>query len=161
MAPGDLVLLGWIGLIDPVRPEVPAAITRCAEAGIGVRMVTGDHPGTALTIARGLGLEVAADQVVTGAQMTELAEQPERLGALILGGRVFARIEPVQKLKIVRILAASGELVAVTGDGVNDAPALQAAHIGVAMGIAGTDVARGAADLVLADDNFASIVAGV
>jgi len=161
MAPNDLVLLGWVGLIDPVRPEVPAAIARCAEAGIGVRMVTGDHPGTALTIARGLGLEVAADQVVTGAQMTELAEQPERLAALILGGRVFARIEPVQKLEIVRILAASGELVAVTGDGVNDAPALQAAHIGVAMGIAGTDVARGAADLVLADDNFASIVAGV
>ncbi|MGA1798902.1 HAD-IC family P-type ATPase [Sphingomonas sp. 4RDLI-65] len=160
-APTDLVLLGWIGLIDPVRPEVPAAIARCAEAGIGVRMVTGDHPGTALTIARGLGLEVTEEQVVTGAQMTDLAGQPERLAALVLDGRVFARIEPVQKLEIVRILAASGELVAVTGDGVNDAPALQAAHIGVAMGVAGTDVARGAADLVLADDNFASIVAGV
>jgi len=160
-APTDLVLLGWIGLIDPARPEVPAAIARCAEAGIGVRMVTGDHPGTALTIARGLGLEVTEEQVVTGAQMTDLAGQPERLAALVLGGRVFARIEPVQKLEIVRILAASGELVAVTGDGVNDAPALQAAHIGVAMGVAGTDVARGAADLVLADDNFASIVAGV
>ncbi len=160
-APTNLVLLGWIGLIDPVRPEVPAAIARCAEAGIGVRMVTGDHPGTALTIARGLGLDVTAEQVVTGSQMTDLAGQPERLGALVLGGRVFARIEPVQKLEIVRILAASGELVAVTGDGVNDAPALQAAHIGVAMGIAGTDVARGAADLVLADDNFASIIAGV
>ena len=160
-APTDLVLLGWIGLIDPVRPEVPAAIARCAEAGIGVRMVTGDHPGTALTIARGLGLVVSEAQVVTGTQMTDLAGQPERLAALVLGGRVFARIEPVQKLEIVRILAASGELVAVTGDGVNDAPALQAAHIGVAMGVAGTDVARGAADLVLADDNFASIVAGV
>ncbi|MCK8455297.1 cation-translocating P-type ATPase [Sphingomonas faeni] len=160
-APTDLVLLGWIGLIDPVRPEVPAAVARCAEAGIGVRMVTGDHPGTALTIARGLGLEVTEEQVVTGAQMTDLAGQPEQLAALVLGGRVFARIEPVQKLEIVRILAASGELVAVTGDGVNDAPALQAAHIGVAMGVAGTDVARGAADLVLADDNFASIVAGV
>ncbi|MBE2991942.1 HAD-IC family P-type ATPase [Sphingomonas sp. CFBP 13603] len=160
-APTGLVLLGWIGLIDPVRPEVPAAIARCAEAGIGVRMVTGDHPGTALTIARGLGLEVATDQVVTGTEMANLADQPGRLAGLVLGGRVFARIEPVQKLEIVRILAASGELVAVTGDGVNDAPALQAAHIGVAMGIAGTDVARGAADLVLADDNFASIVAGV
>ncbi|PZO74798.1 MAG: hypothetical protein DI640_05910 [Sphingomonas taxi] len=160
-APTDLVVLGWIGLIDPVRPEVPAAIARCAEAGIGVRMVTGDHPGTALTIARGLGLEVTEEQVVTGAQMTDLAGQPEHLAVLVLGGRVFARIEPVQKLEIVRILAASGELVAVTGDGVNDAPALQAAHIGVAMGVAGTDVARGAADLVLADDNFASIVAGV
>ena len=160
-APHDLVFLGWIGLIDPVRPEVPAAIARCAEAGIGVRMVTGDHPGTALTIARGLGLDVHADQVVTGTQMADLADQPAELSALVLAGRVFARIEPVQKLEIVRILAKSGELVAVTGDGVNDAPALQAAHIGVAMGMAGTDVARGAADLVLADDNFASIVAGV
>jgi Ca2+-transporting ATPase len=160
-APRDLVLLGWIGLIDPVRPEVPAAIARCAEAGIGVRMVTGDHPGTALTIARGLGLDVREDQVVTGSQMSDLVDRPAELTALVLRGRVFARIEPVQKLEIVRALAASGELVAVTGDGVNDAPALQAAHIGVAMGIAGTDVARGAADLVLADDNFASIVAGV
>lgn len=160
-SPRDLVFLGWIGLIDPVRPEVPAAIARCAEAGIGVRMVTGDHPGTALTIARGLGLEVREDQVVTGTQMGKLADRPAELSTLVLGGRVFARIEPVQKLEIVQILAASGELVAVTGDGVNDAPALQAAHIGVAMGIAGTDVARGAADLVLADDNFASIVAGV
>jgi Ca2+-transporting ATPase len=161
LAPGDLVFLGWIGLIDPVRPEVPAAIARCAEAGIGVRMVTGDHPGTALTIARGLGLDVRDDQVVTGTQMRDLADSPEELSRLILGGRVFARIEPVQKLEIVQALAASGELVAVTGDGVNDAPALQAAHIGVAMGVAGTDVARGVADLVLADDNFASIVAGV
>ena len=160
-APHDLVFLGWIGLIDPVRPEVPLAIARCAEAGIGVRMVTGDHPGTALTIARGLGLDVHADQVVTGTQMADLADQPAALSALVLAGRVFARIEPVQKLEIVRILAKSGELVAVTGDGVNDAPALKAAHIGVAMGMTGTDVARGAADLVLADDNFASIVAGV
>lgn len=160
-APRDLVFLGWIGLIDPVRPEVPAAIARCAGAGIGVRMVTGDHPGTALTIARGLGLDVREDQVVTGTQMRDFAEKPLELNKLVLGGRVFARIEPVQKLEIVRALAASGELVAVTGDGVNDAPALQAAHIGVAMGVAGTDVARGAADLVLADDNFASIVAGV
>ncbi|MFD1951270.1 cation-translocating P-type ATPase [Sphingomonas arantia] len=160
-APRGLTFLGWIGLIDPVRPEVPAAIAQCAEAGIGVRMVTGDHPGTALTIARGLGLDAQADQVVTGTQMTALTDRPEALAKLVLAGRVFARIEPVQKLEIVQILAASGELVAVTGDGVNDAPALQAAHIGVAMGVAGTDVARGAADLVLADDNFASIVAGV
>jgi calcium-translocating P-type ATPase len=159
--PAKLDLLGWVGLIDPVRPEVPAAIAECASAGIDVRMVTGDHPGTALTIARQLGLKVADDEVVTGSQMIGLAQQPGRLAALVLKGRVFARIEPVQKLEVVQILAASGELVAVTGDGVNDAPALQAAHIGVAMGIAGTDVARGAADLVLADDNFASIVAGV
>jgi magnesium-transporting ATPase (P-type) len=124
-------------------------------------MVTGDHPATALTIARGLGLAVRKNQVVTGTQMDELATKAAALSRMVLAGRVFARIEPVQKLEIVRILSASGELVAVTGDGVNDAPALQAAHIGVAMGLAGTDVARGAADLVLADDNFASIVAGI
>ena len=159
--PKHLVLLGWIGLIDPVRPEVPAAIADCGEAGIGVRMVTGDHPGTALTIARQLGIKAEQDQVVTGTHLRELADQPDELAALVLKGRVFARIEPHQKLRIVEILANSGELVAVTGDGVNDAPALHAAHIGVAMGLAGTDVARGAADLVLADDNFASIVAGV
>lgn len=159
--PRHLVLLGWIGLIDPVRPEVPAAIAECGEAGIGVRMVTGDHPGTALTIARQLGMKAEQDQVVTGTHLREFADRPDELATLVLKGRVFARIEPHQKLRIVEILANSGELVAVTGDGVNDAPALHAAHIGVAMGLAGTDVARGAADLVLADDNFASIVAGV
>ncbi|MDB5697511.1 MAG: cation-transporting P-type ATPase [Alphaproteobacteria bacterium] len=160
-APSRITLLGCVALLDPIRPEVPAAIARCAEAGIAVRMITGDHPGTALTIARDLGLAAEPHQVVTGSQIAELAEQPEQLNELILGGRIFARIEPMQKLRIVEILSASGELVAVTGDGVNDAPALQAAHIGVAMGKAGTDVARGAADLVLADDNFASIIAGV
>ncbi|WP_083672004.1 cation-translocating P-type ATPase [Sphingomonas montana] len=160
-APAHLALLGWVGLIDPIRPEVPAAIAECGEAGIAVRMVTGDHPGTALTIARQLGIEAEPDQVVTGAQMTDLFNRPDELTRRILAGRVFARIEPNQKLRIVQLLAESGELVAVTGDGVNDAPALHAAHIGVAMGRAGTDVARDAADLVLADDNFASIVAGV
>ena len=159
--PKHLVLLGWIGLIDPVRPEVPAAIAACGEAGIGVRMVTGDHPRTALTIARQLGIRAHDDQVVTGTHLANLADRQEEQAALVLKGRVFARIEPHQKLRIVQILANSGELIAVTGDGVNDAPALHAAHIGVAMGLAGTDVARGAADLVLADDNFASIVAGV
>ncbi|MEZ0495744.1 cation-translocating P-type ATPase [Sphingomonas sp. IW22] len=160
-APAHLRLLGWVGLIDPVRPEVPAAIVACGEAGIAVRMVTGDHPGTALTIARQLGIEAQAAQVVTGGDMADLAGQPEELTRRILAGRVFARIEPNQKLRIVQLLAESGERVAVTGDGVNDAPALHAAHIGVAMGRSGTDVARDAADLVLADDNFASIVAGV
>lgn len=160
-APRHLTLVGWVGLIDPVRPEVPAAIAECGDAGIGVRMVTGDHPGTALTIARTLGIEAEQHQVVTGTQLSDLADRPRELTKLVLKGRVFARIEPIQKLRIVQILAESGELVAVTGDGVNDAPALHAAHIGVAMGLAGTDVARGAADLVLADDNFASIVSGV
>ncbi|WP_158274653.1 cation-translocating P-type ATPase [Sphingosinicella humi] len=158
-SPHGLRLLGWVGLLDPIRPEAPAAIARCAEAGIKVRMITGDHPGTALTIARQLGLTATAEQVVTGQDLG--AAHPERFAELVAKGRVFARIEPTQKLRIVETLSAAGELVAVTGDGVNDAPALKAAHIGVAMGRAGTDVARGASDLVLSDDNFASIVAGI
>ena len=160
-SPSDLRLLGFVGLLDPIRPEVPEAVTRCVEAGIRVRMVTGDHPSTALTIARQLGLDTGADRVVTGKEFAALGATPDELKRRILAGTVFARIEPVQKLKIVEMLAASGETVAVTGDGVNDAPALQAAQIGVAMGRGGTDVAREASDLVLADDNFASIVAGV
>ena len=157
----DLTLLGWVALLDPVRPEAPAALARCAEAGISVLMVTGDHPATARTIAGQLGLPGSSGTLVTGFDMARLAHDEARLGELVRGGRVFARIDPVQKLRMVEILAAAGEIVAVTGDGVNDAPALQAAHIGVAMGQGGTDVARASADLVLADDNFASIVAGV
>ena len=160
-APSRLQLLGFVGLLDPIRPEVPDAIARCAEAGIKVRMVTGDHPATALTIANQLGLASADHQVVVGSEIAALSSRPNQLEERILQGTVFARIEPTQKLTIVETLARSGEIVAVTGDGVNDAPALQAAQIGVAMGQAGTDVARDASDLVLADDNFASIVAGV
>jgi calcium-translocating P-type ATPase len=156
-----LRLLGWVALLDPVRPEVPAAIARCAEAGISVRMVTGDHPATARTIAAQLGLPCSAEQLVTGSEIAALDHDEMRLADLVRGGRVFARIDPRQKLVIVQILIAGGEIVAVTGDGANDAPALQAAHIGVAMGQGGTDVARSSADLVLADDNFASIVAGI
>ena len=156
-----LTLLGWVALLDPVRPEAPAAIARCAAAGISVRMVTGDHPATARTIAAQLGLSCSAEQLVTGSEIAELAHDDQRMADLVLGGRVFARIDPGQKLRIVQILTAGGEIVAVTGDGANDAPALQAAHIGVAMGQGGTDVARSSADLVLADDNFASIVAGI
>ena len=159
--PSGLQLLGFVGLLDPIRPEVPDAITRCVEAGVNVRMVTGDHPSTALTIARQLGLAVAGDRLVTGREIAALGGSPEEMKRRILAGTVFARVEPGQKLTIVETLSASGEIVAVTGDGVNDAPALQAAQIGVAMGRAGTDVARDASDLVLADDNFASIVAGI
>lgn len=159
--PAGLRLLGFAALLDPIRPEVPAAIERCRRAGISVRMVTGDHPETALAIARQIGISVSRDEVVTGPLLAELAGNPAELVARVQAGRVFARIEPNQKLMIVEALSAAGELVAVTGDGINDAPALQAAHIGVAMGRSGTDVARGASDLVLADDNFASIVAGI
>jgi Ca2+-transporting ATPase len=157
----DLTLLGWTALLDPIRPEAPAAIARCAEAGITVLMVTGDHPATARTIAGQLGLPGSSGKLVTGSDMARLAQDDARLAEIVRSGRVFARIDPVQKLRIVQIEAAFGEIVAVTGDGINDAPALQAAHIGVAMGRGGTDVARASADLVLADDNFASIVAGI
>jgi magnesium-transporting ATPase (P-type) len=156
-----LELLGLVGLIDPLRPEAPAAIARCREAGIEVRMVTGDHPDTALSIARELGIASEAGEVVTGAELEAAGGDETALDRLAARARVFARVEPVQKLVIVQALQRAGEIVAVTGDGANDAPALTAADIGVAMGEGGTDVARGAADLILADDNFASIVAGV
>jgi magnesium-transporting ATPase (P-type) len=156
-----LELLGLVGLIDPLRGEVPDAIRRCREAGIGVRMVTGDHPVTALAIARALGLAESETEVVHGADLHDLANDPSELDLAVARGRVFARVEPVQKLAIVESLGRGGHFVAVTGDGVNDAPALNAAHIGVAMGEGGTDVARGAADLILTDDNFASIVGGI
>ena len=156
-----LSLRGFVGLVDPLRPEAEEAVRRCAAAGIGVRMVTGDHPATALAIASKLGLAERADEVVTGAALAACLEDALAFREHVMNARVFARIEPAQKLAIVRALQEAGEIVAVTGDGVNDGPALQAAHVGVAMGKGGTDVARGAADLVLADDNFASIVAGI
>ncbi len=155
-----LELLGLVGLIDPLRPEAPAAVRRCRAAGIEVRMVTGDHPNTALAIARELGIEAGPGRVVTGPDLAAQRDGQD-LDRLIAGGRVFARVEPVQKLTIVQALQRAGHIVAVTGDGVNDAPALAAADIGVAMGRDGTDAARNAADLILTDDDFASIVAGV
>ncbi len=157
----DLELLGLVGLIDPVRPEVPEAVARCRAAGITVVMVTGDHPDTALAIARQLDIARDAAEVVTGAALAEAGDDPGAFDRRVAGARVFARVEPVQKLAIVQALRRAGEVVAVSGDGVNDAPALSAGDIGVAMGRGGTDVARGAADLLLADDNFASIVGGV
>jgi Ca2+-transporting ATPase len=156
-----LELLGLVGLIDPVRPEVPSAVSRCRAAGIDVRMVTGDHPGTALAIARELDMEAPPDNVVTGTDLAAAGANGPAFDRLVAEARVFARVEPVQKLAIVQALQRHGHTVAVTGDGVNDAPALSAADIGVAMARDGTDAARGAADLLLADDNFASIVAGV
>jgi magnesium-transporting ATPase (P-type) len=157
----DLELLGLVGLIDPVRPEVPEAVAQCRAAGITVVMVTGDHPHTALAIARQLDIARDVTEVATGAELAEARDDPDAFDRRVAGTRVFARVEPVQKLAIVQALRRAGEVVAVSGDGVNDAPALSAADIGVAMGRGGTDVARGAADLLLADDNFASIVGGV
>ena len=157
----DLEFMGLAGLIDPVRSEVPDAIARCRRAGVEVRMVTGDHPATALAIARQIGIAQREDEVVTGRTLAGLEDQPDRVAELIHSATVFARIEPAQKTLIVTELQRAGHIVAVTGDGVNDAPALHVADIGVAMGRDGTDVARSAADLILTDDNFASIVAGI
>ncbi len=156
-----LELLGLVGLIDPIRPEVPAAVARCQRAGISVRMVTGDHPATALAIARQIDIASEPGQVVTGAELAAASDDEARFESLVRDGRVFARVEPAQKLAIVQALQAEGAFIAVTGDGVNDAPALKAADIGVAMGESGTDVARETADLILTDDNFASIVNGI
>ena len=157
----NLTFLGLVGLIDPLRPEAFDAVAKCQDAGIDVRMITGDHPVTALAIARDLGIATAEVEVVTGMDLQALADGSPQKDRLIARARIFARVTPDQKLDIVSVLGRLGHFVAVTGDGVNDAPALRAAHIGVAMGKTGTDVAREAADLILTDDNFASIVGGV
>jgi Ca2+-transporting ATPase len=158
----DLVLLGFVGMVDPLRSEVKAAVQACRAAGVDLAVVTGDHPVTALAIARELDLAQRPDQVVTGVEFAAArARGPEEADALVRSARVFARVEPNQKLQIVQTLIRAGHFVAVTGDGANDAPALRAAHIGVAMGERGTDVARESAELILTDDNFSSIVAGI
>jgi P-type Ca2+ transporter type 2C len=149
--------LGFIALADPIRGAVPAAIALCCRAGIRVVMITGDHPATARAIARQAGLD--ANEVVTGPQVEAMDEGA--LAAAAARAQVFARVRPEQKLRIVNALRAAGEVVAMTGDGVNDAPALKAAHIGIAMGRRGTDVAREAASLVLLEDDFTSIVGTV
>jgi calcium-translocating P-type ATPase len=157
----DLIFVGLVGLADPPRPEVAEAVRQCRQAGIRVIMATGDHPRTALAVARAIGL--AQDdqvQVMTGEELRRLSPTQLRL-ALERRELLFARLLADQKMVLVQALQAKGHLVAVTGDGVNDAPALRAADIGVAMGQGGTDVAREAADLVLLDDNFATIVAAI
>ncbi len=153
----EFELVGLVGLEDPVRPNVPEAVAECQGAGVRVVMITGDAPETARAIARQIGLSHAG--VVTGAELQALSEA--EVGARVRGASVFARVVPEQKLRLVEALRANGEIVAMTGDGVNDAPALKAAHIGVAMGGRGTDVAREAAALVVTDDDFTSIVGAV
>ena len=153
----DLIFAGLAGLEDPPRPEVPEALRKCREAGIAVMMVTGDHPYTAKAIGREIGLVGSDPVVITGDKLRALTDTQLRL-ALDAPEIIFARVGADQKRRIVEALKAKHHVVAVTGDGVNDAPALKSAHIGIAMGIAGTDVAKEAADMVLLDDNFASIV---
>jgi len=156
-----MILTGLAGLEDPPRAEVPDAIARCTTAGIRIIMVTGDHPHTALAIARQIGLvKTDAPEVVSGDQLRSMSPTQLQL-ALDAKEMIFARVAAEQKMLIVQALQKKGEIVAVTGDGVNDAPALKTADIGIAMGIAGTDVAKQAADLILLDDNFASIVAAI
>jgi len=158
----DFEFIGLLGLADPVRPEVPAAVAECRAAGIRVVMITGDYPATARAIAHQAGLATLADsegEVLSGEEIGTLSDEGlrERMATV----SVCARIAPEQKLRIVQALKARGDIVAMTGDGVNDAPALRAAHVGVAMGARGTDVARESASLVLVDDNFAAIVRAV
>jgi potassium/sodium efflux P-type ATPase len=159
----DLMLLGFVGMIDPIRPEAPAAIDSAHESGIKVAMVTGDHPKTALAIARQLGIAHGDNaEVLTGVQLTELGDNPEEASFRdkVSQVSVFARVSPLQKLHIIKALQQTGHYVAVTGDGVNDTPALRQANIGVAMG-SGSDVAKDTAAIIITDDNFASIEAGV
>jgi calcium-translocating P-type ATPase len=160
-ADDDLVLTALVGFEDPPRPEVAGAIRRCREAGVKVVMVTGDHPHTALAIAREIGLvQGSAPRLLTGPDLSRMADTEIQL-ALDAREVVCARVTADQKLRVVTALQRKREVVAVTGDGVNDAPALRAADVGIAMGISGTDVAREASDVVLLDDNFASIVNGI
>ena len=158
--PADLTLLGVVGMIDPPRQEAPAAVAECRTAGITPVMITGDHPATAAAIARRLGiLEAGDDEVLVGSALSQMDDAA--LADAVRRVRVYARVDPEQKIRIVRALQADGQSVAMTGDGVNDAPALRQAEIGVAMGEGGTDVAREAADMVLLDDRFATIVTAV
>lgn len=153
----DFEFVGLIGLADPLRPEVPGVVDECQRAGIRVVMITGDHPRTARVIAASAGID--SREVITGAELESM--DVKALSVRIASVSIFARVTPQQKLTIVDALKANGEVVAMTGDGVNDAPALKAAHIGIAMGKRGTDVAREAASLVLLEDNFGAIVSAI
>jgi Ca2+-transporting ATPase len=155
----DFEFLGLIGLTDPVRPTVKSALQECAAAGIRVVMITGDYPATAAAIAKQIGLDTGSGGVISGAELSQMDDATLR--ECIRHSNIFARMVPEQKLRLVNALKSDKEVVAMTGDGVNDAPALKAAHIGIAMGARGTDVAREAAALVLLDDDFASIVHAV
>ncbi|MBN2807459.1 MAG: cation-translocating P-type ATPase, partial [Prolixibacteraceae bacterium] len=155
----DLILLGVVGMIDPPRTEVKPSIQQAKDAGITTIMITGDHKNTAFAIARDLEIAENIEQAITGLEMDALSN--EKFSQNISNYRVFARVSPEHKVKIVKALKSNGNIVSMTGDGVNDAPSLTAADIGVAMGITGTDVAKNASDIILTDDNFATIVSAI
>ena len=156
---GDLTFLGLVGMIDPPREEVKHSIALTREAGIRTVMITGDHQKTAFAIAKDLGIATDMDETMTGKELDEISD--EELRQRVDHIRVFARVSPEHKVRIVKALKANGHIASMTGDGVNDAPSLKQADVGVAMGITGTDVAKGASDIILTDDNFATIVSAV
>jgi Ca2+-transporting ATPase len=155
----DLIFLGLFGMIDPPRPEVKKAVAAATRAGMRTVMITGDHPSTALAVARELGIAGADGRAVTGRELNAMSD--EELVEAVHTVKVFARVSPQHKLRIVRAFKQLGEIVAMTGDGVNDAPAVKEADIGVAMGRTGTDVTKEASAMILSDDNFATIIAAV
>ena len=155
----NLIYLGLSGMIDPIRPEVKAAIAECRSAGIRPIMITGDHRDTAVAIAKQLGILDEGQKAITGAELNGISD--EELAQTIQNYSVYARVQPEHKVRIVKAWKKLGKITAMTGDGVNDAPSIKSADIGVGMGITGTDVTKNVADMVLADDNFATIVSAV
>ena len=155
----ELVFIGLTGMIDPVRPEVKSAMEECRRAGVRAVMITGDHKDTAVAIAKELGILTDPSQAITGTELNSISD--EELSKTIQNYSVYARVQPEHKVRIVKAWKSLGKIVAMTGDGVNDAPSIKSADIGIGMGITGTDVTKNVADMILADDNFATIVGAV